>query len=250
MMYVGMPRLYPILSAPCGVLRDVRLLALTAFLVLAAAAPAAAAPAWTKPLDPCYATDGAAPTQRETVRLRAEGFTPAGHVTLLVDGQVLTGDDGKALVGVADIDGKVAADIPAPFQGLGERPFTVQLREFENTAHVLSVSALVTNLSVTLRPQRARPSRKVRFSGRGFTKAAPIWGHYLFGGKVRKTIRLAPGPETPCGVFHAKRRQIPVREPAVGKWTLQVDQQRRYSPTPRSNLQRVVIRVAQTVKTP
>jgi hypothetical protein len=41
-----------------------------------------------------------------------------------------------------------------------------------------------------------------------------------------------------------------VREPTVGKWTLQVDQQRRYSPTPRSNLQRVVIRVAQVVKTP
>jgi hypothetical protein len=250
MMYVGMPRLYPILSAVCGVLRDVRVLALATLVFLAAAAPAAAAPRWTKPLNPCYASDGTEPSQRETVHLRATGFTPAGHVVLLLDNQVLTNDNGDPLVGRANVDGTVAADIPAPFQGLGERPFSVQMKEIENTQNVLTAGAMVTNLSATLRPKRARPSRKVRFSGRGFTKAAPIWGHYVFGGKVRKTIRLAPGPETPCGVFHAKRRQIPVRDPAVGKWILQVDQQRRYSQNPKSNAQRVIIDVAQVVKAP
>jgi hypothetical protein len=250
MMYVGMPRLYPILSAPCGVLRDVRALALSTLVFLAAAAPAAAAPSWDALLNPCYVTDGPAPIQRETVRLRAKGFTPGAHLTLKMDGQVVNGDDGLPLVGRADIDGKVAADIPAPFQGIGERPFSVQLLEAENKLNVLSAGSLVTNLSVTLRPKRARPSRKVRFSGRGFTKDAPIWGHYVFGGKVRKTIRLAPRPESPCGVFHAKRRQIPVRKPAVGDWTLQVDQQRRYSPHPASNAQRVFIRVRESPRTP
>lgn len=249
-MYVGMSRLYPILSAVCGVLRDVRVIVLTALLTLGAAAPAAAAAPVLAPLDPCYASDGPAPNQRETVHLTGSGFTPAGHVVLLLDNQLLTDGAGEPLVGQADVKGTVKANIPAPFQDLGERPFTIQMKEFENTLNVATAASMVTNLSVTLRPKQARPSRKVRFSGRGFTKAAPIWGHYLFGGKVRKTIRLAPGPETPCGVFHAKRRQIPVKDPAVGTWTLQVDQQRRYSPTPRSNLQLVKIRVAQVVKAP
>ena len=248
-MYVGMPRFYPILSAACGVLRDVRVFALSTFLFLAAAAPAAAQPALTQALKPCYASDGQAPNQRETVHLQAGGFTPAGHVTLWLDNLVLTDDAGKPVVGQADAGGNVVADVPAPFQGFGERPFSVQLREVENTQNVLTAGAMVTDLSVTLRPKRARPSREVRFSGRGFTKAAPIWGHYVFGGKVRKTIRLARQPAGVCGVFHATRRQIPVRDPAVGRWTLQVDQQRRYSPTPKSNAQRVRIQVAQVVKT-
>jgi hypothetical protein len=249
MMYVGMPRLYPILSAVCGVLRDVRLFALSALLFLVAAAPAAADPALSKPLKPCYVSDGPEPNQRETVHLEAGGFTPAGHVTLLLDNQFVTDDAGNPLVGQADAKGTVRAQIPAPFQGLGERPFSVQLREMENTLHVLTAGASVTNLSVTLRPKRARPSRKVRFRGRGFTENAPIWGHYLYGGKVRKTIRLARRPAGLCGVFHAKRRQIPVRDPAVGKWTLQVDQRRRYTPRP-PIAQTVIIRVAQVVKTP
>ena len=67
---------------------------------------------------------------------------------------------------------------------------------------------------------------------------------------MRKTIRLAHRPVQPCGIFHAKRRQIPVHHPATGNWILQVDQQRRYSPHPASNTQRVMIRVAETVKLP
>jgi len=248
MMYVGMPRLYPILSALCGVLRDVRVPALSALLFLAAAAPAAAAPALA-PLDACYVSDGPAPNQRETVSLTGTGFTPAGHVVLLLDNQLLEDDAGATLVGQADANGTVRATVPAPYQDIGERPFTVQMKEIENTMNVATASSMVTNLSVTLRPKRARPSRKVRFSGRGFTETAPIWGHYLFGGKVRRTIRLARRPAGVCGVFHATRRQIPVRDPAVGRWTLQVDQRRRYTPRP-PIAQKVIIQVAQVVKTP
>jgi hypothetical protein len=242
MMYVGMPRLYPILSAPCGVPSGVRLIPAIALALLAFAAPASAAPKMA-PLHPCYASDGQAPEQREPVSVLASGFTPAAHVALYIDGQF-------QFSGRADISGAAAAKVPAPFQGIGQRPFTLTLQEQENTANVVTATSLVTNLSVTLRPKRARPSRKVRFSGRGFTNDAPVWGHYLFRGKVRKTVRLARRPAQPCGIFHAKRRQIPVHDPAVGVWTLQVDQQRTYSPQPASNVQLVLIRVSETVKLP
>jgi hypothetical protein len=240
MMYVGMPRLYPILSAPCGVPAGVRLLPATGLLLLALAAPASAAPTMDA-LRPCYVADGPAANQRERIHVHAIGFTPAAHVQLKFDNTVFT-------TGLSDINGAVTADVPAPPQAIGQRPFFLTLQEVENTSNFVTATSLVTNLSVTLRPKRARPARKVRFSGRGFTKDKPVYGHYLFGGKVRKTIQLAHRPEQPCGIFHAKRRQIPVRRPATGIWTLQVDQQRRYSPQPTSNVQTVIIRVAETIK--
>jgi hypothetical protein len=243
MMYVGMPRLYPILSALCGVLGSVRL-ALTALLVLSVAAPASAQPVLDPPLHACYVSDGVTPDRRETMHVRATGFTPAAFVDLKIDGQLVYGDLR------ADVDGTITANPPAPFQGRGERPFTVALEEQDNAANIVTGSSLVTNLSVTLRPKRANPARTVRFSGRGFTNVAPIYGHYVFGGKVRKTIRLARRPVGACGVFHARRRQIPVRKPAIGEWILQVDQQRKYSTHPDSNAQPVIIRVAQVVKQP
>jgi hypothetical protein len=242
MMYVGMPRLYPILSAPCGVLGSVRLLSLTAFALLAVAAPASAAPV-LDPLKPCYVSDGDAPAQREKVSIHASGFTPAAHLTVKVD-DVVVGTP------MTDVNGTVTGTVNAPFQGFGQRPFSLVIEEQENTQNVISVSSLVTNLSVILRPNPAPPSRKVRFSGRGFTKDAPVYGHYVFGGKVRKTVRLARRPAGDCGVFHAKRRQIPLRRPATGDWLLQVDQQRKYSPTPASNVQPVFIKVRETIKTP
>jgi hypothetical protein len=242
MMYVGMPRLYPILSAPCGVLGCVRTLLLTAIVLLGLAAPASAAPA-LDPLKPCYVSDGDAPAQREIINIHATGFTPAAHLSLKIDDVVVASPR-------ADVNGTITGTVNAPFQGFGQRPFSLVIEELENTLNVVSVFSLVTNLSVTLRPNPAPPSRKVRFSGRGFTQDAPVYGHYVFGGKVRKTVRFAHRPAGPCGVFHAKRRQIPIRRPATGDWVLQVDQQRKYSPTPASNVQPVIIEVRETIREP
>jgi hypothetical protein len=242
MMYVGMPRLYPILSTLCGVLGSVRMLTLTTLLLLGLAAPASAMPV-LDPLKPCYVSDGDAPTQREAINIHATGFTPAAHVDLFLDNQFF--DTGRA-----DATGVVTGAVPAPFQGFGQRTFTLAIKEQENTFNFVQATSLVTNLSVTLRPNPARPSRKVRFSGRGFTKDAPVYGHYVFGDKVRKTVRFARRPAGKCGVFHAKRRQIPIDRPATGDWLLQVDQQRRYSTAPASNVQPVIIRVRERIREP
>jgi hypothetical protein len=63
-------------------------------------------------------------------------------------------------------------------------------------------------------------------------------------------VRFARRSTLPCGVFRAKRKQIPVKRPATGDWLLQVDQQRRYAALPASNAQRVLIRVTETFKEP
>jgi hypothetical protein len=242
-MYVGMLRLYPIPSRACGVVSPVRLPLLTVTLLLTLAAPAVATPTMD-PLKRCYVAAGEASNERESIHVRAVNFTPAATVDLLFDGQ-------HYATGRADVDGTVVADVPAPPQQFGQRPFTLTLQEIDNPPNFVTATSLVTHLSVTLHPKRARPSRKVRFSGRGFTLDKPVFGHYVFGGKVRKTIRLSHRlPKQPCGTFHARRRQIPVRRPAVGNWLLQVDQQRRYSPQPASNVVPILIHVQETFKKP
>jgi hypothetical protein len=234
--------LYPILSGLCGVLRDVRVLLATTILALGLAAPAQAA-VTMDPLEPCYVSDGDLPTQREAIHVHATGFTPTAALTLRIDNQTVD-------TGTSDAFGNATAVIPAPFQGFGQRPFTLTVSEDLNPNNFATQSSMVTNLGVTLKPARARPSRRIRFAGRGFTNAAPVYGHYLFGGKVRKTVRFAVRSTLPCGTFTARRKQIPVKRPAPGDWLLQVDQQRRYSPTPGSNAQRIVIRVTETFKQP
>jgi hypothetical protein len=219
----------------------VRTVIATFVAALVLAAPAAAATT-LDPLKACYVSDGQAATKRETINIHATGFTPQSTVDLQIDGTTVD-------TGIVDAFGETSATIPAPFQGAaggGERQFTLTITEQGNPANFVSAVSRVSNLAVTLRPNRAKPSRKVRFRGRGFTNDAPVYAHYVFGGKLQRTVRLVRRPVLPCGSFSVKRKQIPVKDARVGDWTLQVDQQRRYVVRPTtSNWQTLIIHVRQ-----
>jgi hypothetical protein len=215
-----------------------RLPALTAILLLAL--PAAAQAAVLEPLRPCYVAAGKEPSQRETVAVEAAGFTPGSFVQVAVDGAQ------QARVEV-DGAGAVSGDVRAPHHAGGERTFTLTVTEEGNPQNAVSATTLVTGLKATMRPKRAPSSSRVRFGGRGFTADRPVYGHYVYGGRVRKTVRLAL-PEGPCGTFSVRRRQIPIAAPRVGDWVLQVDQQRRYSPTPDGASVPIAIRVERVVR--
>src|SRR3954465_3559027 len=119
-----MRSLYPILSALCGVLRAVRVLAATALLLLSLAAPARAA-VTMDPLKPCYVSDGDLPTQREAIVVHATGFAPPPAPTPQIDGQaVATGTSGAF--------GEADATVPAPFEGRDEHEFTLAVIEDQN----------------------------------------------------------------------------------------------------------------------
>ncbi len=83
----------------------------------------------------------------------------------------------------------------------------------------------------------------LRYYASGFTDQRAVWAHYLHKGKPRKTVRLVRRIDNPCGSFSVRRRQIPVKRPGKGTWTLQVDQQKRYSRAPDSVFVRVTIQV-------
>jgi len=228
-----------------------RLIAASALALGAAAAlPAGALGAtWTAAVASCYVSVGPAPTQRQVVPVGAQGFTPFAPVDVLEDGAPADAtDDGQPDPFYADQAGAVSARLRVPFQPQGERPFTLTVSEHANQANTIGIASRVTALSVTLKPAKARPSRRVRFHGRGFVKAAPVWAHYLYKGTLRRTVQLVRRPSGACGVFTVKRRQIPVVRPGIGRWTLQVDQQRAYAAAPESVFVRITITVGRRIR--
>jgi hypothetical protein len=208
MMYVGMVGLYRTSGLLVGALGAV-------------ATPAAVpSPVLERPLAACYVSVDA--EHREPVAVAATGFTGGALVDASVDGRLQT----PAGV-LADGEGRVSGEVPAPYQATGQRRFRLDLVERGNPANAIAVRSRVTALAVTVRPQRARPGAAVRYRGRGFLDPGAVYAHYVLDGQVRRTVRLAV-PHGPCGTFAVRARQIPVRRPATGIWTVQLDQSRRY----------------------
>ena len=218
-------------------MRSIRVITVIA-AVVGLLAPASAGAATLEPLKPCYVSVGQG--QREPVEIRASGFTPDSHVDVAIDGVV-------AFPGVqVDPAGAVLGRVRAPYQASGQRPFTISVTEQGQAQNSVTATAEVTALRVNVRPRRAPSSSRVRFSGRGFTAERPVFGHYVYAGHVRKTVRFGL-PELPCGLFSVQRRQIPIDAPRVGDWMLQIDQQRRYSAQPDGVSVPITIRVERVV---
>jgi hypothetical protein len=204
--------------------------------------PHAAQAATLDPLGPCYRSVGPAPELREAVPVLGRDFTPGEAVTISVNGEPVKED------AYADAFGIVRGDVRAPYRAKGEGLFTVTVTEKAQPSNTASMFSRVTALALRLKPSRAVPSQRVRFVGRGFTDGTEVFAHYLRAGKVRKTVSLG-APKGPCGRIDAKRRQIPIKRPAVGRWTLQVDNQPTYSAEPMSVFVQLTIRVRRVPRT-
>ena len=202
-----------------------RILAGSSALLIALAAPAAAQALPTiQPLKPCYVTaDTAQGPQSEGFQITAAGFTPNSTVDLTIDGQPFEGSAGLQ----TDAAGGLVLPnlLPAPFVAAGSRTFTVTLTEVRTTPPTPSRRPRRAPRSASRSsPASARPSQRIRFRGLGFTEDKAIYAHYIHKGKVRKTVRMARQPRRDCGGFSARRRQIPIKNPGLGKWILQFDQ--------------------------
>lgn len=178
-------------------------------------------PPQLQPLKACYVS--VSPTQRQRLGIVATGFQPNAEVIVTVADSTDTY--------TADALGNVdLRSVDAPYQRSGQRRFTITATEQDDPQLSVTATPWVTALAVHLHPRQANTSDRVRFRGRGFTRAhRPIFGHYVFHGHVRRTVRLARRPRGACGRFSVRRRQIPVRNPEPGDWTLQVDQHRRWT---------------------
>jgi hypothetical protein len=215
-----------------------RLLAAAA-LALALTAPAASA-ATLGPLKPCYASTGPASEQLEDVTVSGFDFARNAAVEVLVDGVLVTAPP-------TDPAGDFSVLVDPPYRARGERAFTIEVRDGVNS---VVTQARVTNLAVSMRPKQAAPDERVRFRGRGFTQDAPVYAHYTYGGKERRTVRFARRSTAPCGTFSVKRRQIPIDDARTGRWIMQVDQKRAYAPEPDPVWVRLPITVVEVFREP
>ena len=204
-----------------------RTLAASGALLIVLAVPAAAEAATIQPLEKaCYVTAGTrANPQGEGVKLAATGFTPNSLVDLAIDGQQF--EAGLQTDANGDIGVLSPLVIPAPFIKTGSGDFTVSLTEQGNPANTASVVGRRTALGVKVKPRKAKPSKRIRFKGAGFTQDKPVYAHYVFGGKLKKTVKMSGNPNS-CGEWKKRAQQIPVSDPSTGIWTVQFDQLKKY----------------------
>src|SRR5215207_318098 len=190
--------------------------------------PATAQAAALTPLKPCYISvtqrggDAPAVITQERLDVGGNGFSPNALVDLSFDGEL-----DRTIQ--ADAGGNLPPQVlKSPYRERGEGPFTLTAVERGNPLNSASLQSRTTALALRVRPRNAQPKQRVRFRGRGFTDQRAVWAHYLYRGKVRKTVRLVRRIDNPCGSFSVRRRQIPIkrvqRGEMLGPWTLQVDQ--------------------------
>jgi hypothetical protein len=196
-------------------------------LLVALVAPAAAQAVPTiQPLKPCYVTaNTSSGPQSEGIQIAAAGFTPNSTVDLTIDQAPIDGGQGLQTDAAGALN--LVDAVPAPFVAQGSRQFTITLTETGNPANTVSATAKSTALGVSVKPRSAKPSAIIRFKGSGFTETKGIYAHYVYRGKVRKTVRMARRPRE-CGGFRTHRRQIPITDPGLGDWTVQFDQSKRF----------------------
>lgn len=207
--------------------------ALAAAFLAALAVPGAAHGAALAPLKQCYVSvtekvEGKTEITREMMDLTATGFTPSSLVDVSVNSRL------RRTV-QADANGNLPVQsLESPYVASGQRGFSVTAMEKGNPANSATANSNASALSLGIMPKVARPSTRVRFRGRGFTRPLPVYAHYLLRGRARKTVMLKRTTAGPCGTFTVRKRQIPIRRVRTGKWLVQVDQQKAYSPTPDS----------------
>jgi hypothetical protein len=182
----------------------------------ALAAPAAASAAQIAVDRPCYA-------EQQPMGISGTGFTPGAPVRL-------TFSDGRpAGQATADGAGNLVAGAVAPKISRSQATGAVTAVDQANPANLATIPVQVSKLKVTTSPTRARPHAKVTYSARGFTTGQTLYGHYLFGGKRRKDVRIG-GLTAPCGTLKRRMSLLPVKRELFGTWTVQFDTSPTYSP--------------------
>jgi hypothetical protein len=83
-------------------------------------------------------------------------------------------------------------------------------------------------LAFSATPRRTTPSSTVTFRFSGLEPGRPVYAHYRFGPRVRANVVMGRA-SSPCGLLTARRDQIPVRDPDIGRWRIQFDHRRSFS---------------------
>ena len=175
----------------------------------------------------------------QPTHVSGEGYTPGGEVALTVSVLGADGGQGRFLFDTeADSAGKIAMTLKAKRIPSEESPATVLLAATDQEQAQQGPPPLTAtrwqleNFEAFVFPWYrgiGTPHGRAHFEMSGFTleTGRTLYAHYLFHGKLRKTV--AVGRLTgPCGDLSKTAREFPFRPVRAGIWSIKVDASRRY----------------------
>ena len=194
-----------------------------------AATPAQAATIKTLPCVPYVQGE------RITMPVVGAGFTPGSLVRVYTN----TGTKPPLMLTSAPADatgGFGTVTSPPSFSPFDRNLQTFNLFGEDRTnpaAPIIAVSQFqLARFGLTSNPSNPRrPGQKVTYTARGFKPGAPVYIHFRFAGKTRRTVKLGVA-KGPCGIVSKRMRVLPTR-PRYGNWTRYTNQSRRFSASTR-----------------
>ncbi|MGI8844787.1 MAG: hypothetical protein ACR2HC_01190 [Thermoleophilaceae bacterium] len=194
----------------------------------AIAAPATAGAATLRADKPCYGGG-------DKLTLLGEGFTPGGTVNLTTNGTTTPLVASRADTRRPGLIRAVAPVLPLTTGTTRTQIFSAT--DVTNPALTASTPVKRSIVRVLVKPANAGPSKRRRFSARGFTTGTTLYRHVVRGRAVSNSRqgRL----KTACRTLSFKRVLFR-KTPGSGTYKVQFDTSRKYSST---RAQRVVFRV-------
>jgi hypothetical protein len=164
-----------------------------------------------------------------TLPLLGAGFTPNASVTIRTT--TASAPTARTLTTVqADATGSIGKRIDPPPLHAGstvDQTFTLTASDDLNPANVATTTFREVRFGFDARPSTGRPTRKVTYTARGYLPGQPVYAHFRFGGRTRRTVRLGIA-DSPCGIVARRMRLLPTKT-RFGTWTVFMDQVPRYS---------------------
>ena len=206
---------------------------LAALPILAGALAAAAAPAGAAVVEtlPCVQYSAG----EESMPIMGTGFSPNGLVTLST---TTPSDPDPAPLTSAPVDARgvfARATTPPPLASpaVNLQSFNLIATDTTNPAAPVQLAPIpfqVVRFGMTMTPAPKRPAQVVTFTARGFTPGKPVYVHFRFRGRTRRTVRLGVA-SGPCGIVSKRMRAMPTTA-YVGQWATYTNQSTQWSGRP------------------
>lgn len=159
-----------------------------------------------------------------TLPLIGSGFTPNGVVVLQTSTTAKPAPTNLASVS-ADPNGNIASRVDPPAfssNSTVDQSFNLIATEAANPANTATAKFRQVRFGFDAQPSTGRPSRRVRYTARGFLPGKPVYAHFRFRGKTRRNVKIGvAGP--PCGIASKTMRLLPTKT-RFGTWMVYMDQ--------------------------
>jgi hypothetical protein len=151
--------------------------------------------------------------------LAGTGFSPIKFISLSGDGVSQSFETNSAgAFGPSD----VTALRPGDYDSLTPKTVSVSVTDPVQPAFNTSFSFMEATFGGSL-PVNGKPNKVVTWQFTGFLNDAPIYGHYLYQRKEKKTVRFGSG-QGPCGTLTKRAVRFPIKNPKnFGTWEIRVD---------------------------